>query len=48
MDSFFDRSGTMRGLMDFASSYTPQQQRGVTNSLGALSKLVSTIMSLFA
>lgn len=45
-DSFFGKNGTMQGLMDFANNYQGAKSDSSTQRLGALSRIVSTIIGL--
>lgn len=47
-ESFFGKNGTMQGLMDFAGNYQGAKSSSGVQRLGALSRLVQLVMSVFA
>lgn len=47
MDSFFEKNGTMNQAMGVANSISSMKSNSSTERLGALSKLVELVMSIF-
>lgn len=47
-DSFFGKNGTMQGALNLASSIKGAKSNSSKERLGALGRIVSLVMSLFA
>ena len=46
-DSFFQKNGTIQGLMDFAGTYQGAKSDNAPQRLGAIKDLLSLIVSIF-
>lgn len=47
-DSFFGKNGTMEGALNLANNISGMKSDSATGRLGALSRLVQTVMMLLA